>query len=275
MALTTSSVVELVASPASASGASSSVAPASSVSLSLGRGRLAVLDLAQTLLDLFVDAAHSRRCEPRRGDRRRRRAETIHHVFDEIDVTDRADRRGALAPLVLEEPLERRCPGEPDPTITVCLLQRPSAFLGNGLKRLGQIVLWRQVCPLGALLLRLIARAEVLERLLRPLRDRLRHERPGLQVLLERFGDDLLVAKDRVHSRAQRLSSGHAVGRSQGPRGRPSRPGAAPRAAAAAVDAVPVVIRHGGPSRLERQGCEARRRWVRTVVRLPNADGTA
>ncbi len=55
LALTSSSVVSSW-SPASASGAASSVASVF-VGVGLGRGGLAVLDLAQTLLDLFVDAA--------------------------------------------------------------------------------------------------------------------------------------------------------------------------------------------------------------------------
>ncbi len=245
----TSSSVESSPSPASASGA---VVVRLLVVRGVGRGRrgLAVLDLAQALLDLVVDAAHGR-CRLCRGDRRRSRAETVHHVLDEIGVTDRADRRGALASLVLEEPLEGRRPREPDPAVPVGLLQRPSALLGDRLERLRELVLRRQVGARAALVLRVAARAELLERLLRPLRDRLRGERPRLQVLLERVGDDLLVAKDRIDGRTQRLSSWHAGRRRVGRRGRPAR-SAHPAGSGRAVRAVPVVIRHGGSSRLER-----------------------
>ena len=201
-------------------------------------------------------------------------------------MIDRADRRGALAPLVLEEPLERRGPGEPDPAVLVGPLQRRALSLATAASVLEEMIRRSQVRALGALLLRVTARAEVLEHLLRPLRDRLRRERPGLQVLLEHFGDDLLVAKDRVHSRARRLSSGHAVGRRKGQRGRPARP-AHVAGSGCAVDAVPVVIRHGSPSRLKCEGIdsdivgkdsrapsECRRHGLANVLQRRGIDGT-
>ena len=164
--------------------------------------RRAALDLGQPLLGLVLDVARRGRREARGDGGRRACPEALHDVVDEIEVPDRS-LRGAV--LRLDELLERGRSREPDAAISVGLLERAGALLGDGVERLAEVVRGRQVRAPAALVRRVGARAEALERLPRPLRDRVRCERARPQVRLDRVCDELLSAKDRVHGRPQRL----------------------------------------------------------------------